>query len=189
MYVISSIDFLCDTFCCIISLWKCLERLNQLVYAPVCSMRNILLFLKMFPVSNLYKHKLCIKPNTRSIFMHVIFYIDHIDYFFDVFEIDTCHIKPEGDSGSYGSVGSPVGGPECRSDYDGLQAQCDQAMHQLQLLRHKHSDTIRRFVLILFYLSLASRTFFLSMSLSRHLFISTCFQSCTYSPRTFFYHA
>ncbi|KZC04634.1 Disks large like protein 5, partial [Dufourea novaeangliae] len=29
-------------------------------------------------------------------------------------------------------------------DYDGLQAQCDQAMHQLQLLRHKHSDTIRR---------------------------------------------
>ncbi|XP_034934534.1 disks large homolog 5 isoform X2 [Chelonus insularis] len=50
----------------------------------------------------------------------------------------------EGDSGGYGSVGSPVGGPECRSDYDGLQAQCDQAMHQLQLLRHKHSDTIRR---------------------------------------------
>ncbi|XP_043274719.1 disks large homolog 5 isoform X2 [Venturia canescens] len=50
----------------------------------------------------------------------------------------------ERDSGGYGSVGSPVGGPECRSDYDGLQAQCDQAMHQLQLLRHKHSDTIRR---------------------------------------------
>lgn len=63
----------------------------------------------------------------------------------------TLGIKPEGDSGSYGSVGSPVGGPECRSaEFDGLQAQCDQAMHQLQLLRHKHSDTIRRFVLILF---------------------------------------
>lgn len=78
--------------------------------------------------------------------------------------IDTCDIKPEGDSGSYGSVGSPVGGPECRSDYDGLQAQCDQAMHQLQLLRHKHSDTIRRFVLILFYLCLAIRIY-LSFSL------------------------
>ncbi|KAK0179355.1 hypothetical protein PV327_005113 [Microctonus hyperodae] len=50
----------------------------------------------------------------------------------------------ERDSGAYGSVGSPVGGSECRSDYDGLQAQCDQAMHQLQLLRHKHTDTIRR---------------------------------------------
>ncbi|XP_070522661.1 disks large homolog 5 isoform X5 [Cardiocondyla obscurior] len=57
-------------------------------------------------------------------------------------------LNMEGDSGSYGSVGSPVGGPECRSDYDGLQAQCDQAMHQLQLLRHKHSDTIRRLILI-----------------------------------------
>lgn len=56
----------------------------------------------------------------------------------------------ERDSGGYGSVGSPVGGPECRSDYDGLQAQCDPAMHQLQLLRYKHSDTIRRFVLIRF---------------------------------------
>ncbi|XP_011646961.1 disks large homolog 5-like isoform X7 [Pogonomyrmex barbatus] len=56
-------------------------------------------------------------------------------------------LNMEGDSGSYGSVGSPVGGPECRSDYDGLQAQCDQAMHQLQLLRHKHSDTIRRIFL------------------------------------------
>ncbi|XP_012134885.1 MAGUK family member discs large 5 isoform X4 [Megachile rotundata] len=53
-------------------------------------------------------------------------------------------LNMERDSGSYGSVGSPVGGPECHSDYDGLQAQCDQAMHQLQLLRHKHSDTIRR---------------------------------------------
>ncbi|XP_043508063.1 disks large homolog 5-like isoform X3 [Frieseomelitta varia] len=53
-------------------------------------------------------------------------------------------LNMERDSGGYGSVGSPVGGPECRSDYDGLQAQCDQAMHQLQLLRHKHSDTIRR---------------------------------------------
>ncbi|XP_024889475.1 disks large homolog 5-like isoform X11 [Temnothorax curvispinosus] len=77
------------------------------------------------------------------------FMLDYIDYFSDVFAvgIDTCRIKPEGDSGSYGSVGSPVGGPECRSDYDGLQAQCDQAMHQLQLLRHKHSDTIRRLIL------------------------------------------
>ncbi|KAM0726796.1 Disks large-like protein 5 [Formica fusca] len=54
-------------------------------------------------------------------------------------------LNMEGDSGSYGSVGSPVRGPECRSaEFDGLQAQCDQAMHQLQLLRHKHSDTIRR---------------------------------------------
>ncbi|XP_078032604.1 MAGUK family member discs large 5 isoform X3 [Augochlora pura] len=53
-------------------------------------------------------------------------------------------LNMERDSGGYGSVGSPVGGPECHSDYDGLQAQCDQAMHQLQLLRHKHSDTIRR---------------------------------------------
>ncbi|XP_066588414.1 disks large homolog 5 isoform X2 [Prorops nasuta] len=53
-------------------------------------------------------------------------------------------LNMERDSGGYGSVGSPVSGPECRSDYDGLQAQCDQAMHQLQLLRHKHSDTIRR---------------------------------------------
>ncbi|XP_014472713.1 PREDICTED: disks large homolog 5 isoform X2 [Dinoponera quadriceps] len=53
-------------------------------------------------------------------------------------------LNMERDSGSYGSVGSPVSGPECRSDYDSLQAQCDQAMHQLQLLRHKHSDTIRR---------------------------------------------
>ncbi|XP_012283152.1 disks large homolog 5 isoform X2 [Orussus abietinus] len=53
-------------------------------------------------------------------------------------------LNMERDSGGYGSVGSPVGGSECRSDYDGLQAQCDQAMHQLQLLRHKHSDTIRR---------------------------------------------
>jgi len=78
--------------------------------------------------------------------------------------IDTCDIKPEGDSGSYGSVGSPVGGPECRSDYDGLQAQCDQAMHQLQLLRHKHSDTIRRFVSILFYRCLAF-SIYLSFSL------------------------
>ncbi|XP_076645746.1 MAGUK family member discs large 5 isoform X2 [Halictus rubicundus] len=51
-------------------------------------------------------------------------------------------LNMERDSGGYGSVGSPVGGPECHSDYDGLQAQCDQAMHQLQLLRH--SDTIRR---------------------------------------------
>ncbi|XP_015434498.1 PREDICTED: disks large homolog 5 isoform X3 [Dufourea novaeangliae] len=53
-------------------------------------------------------------------------------------------LNMERDSGGYGSVGSPIGGPECCSDYDGLQAQCDQAMHQLQLLRHKHSDTIRR---------------------------------------------
>ncbi|XP_076289646.1 MAGUK family member discs large 5 isoform X3 [Lasioglossum baleicum] len=48
-------------------------------------------------------------------------------------------LNMERDSGGYGSVGSPVGGTECHSDYD---AQCDQAMHQLQLLRH--SDTIRR---------------------------------------------
>ncbi|XP_076686340.1 MAGUK family member discs large 5 isoform X5 [Andrena cerasifolii] len=53
-------------------------------------------------------------------------------------------LNMERDSGGYGSVGGPVGGPECHSDYDGLQVQCDQAMHQLQLLRHKHSDTIRR---------------------------------------------
>ncbi|XP_067206239.1 disks large homolog 5 isoform X6 [Linepithema humile] len=54
-------------------------------------------------------------------------------------------LNMEGDSGSYGSVGSPVGGPECRGDYDGLQAQCDQAMrHQIQILRHKHSETMRR---------------------------------------------
>ncbi|XP_053971854.1 disks large homolog 5 isoform X3 [Hylaeus volcanicus] len=53
-------------------------------------------------------------------------------------------LNMERDSGGYGSVGSPIGGPECRSDYEGLQAQCDQAMHQLQLLRHKHSDNIRR---------------------------------------------
>lgn len=76
-------------------------------------------------------------------------------------------IKPEGDSGSYGSVGSPVGGPECRSaEFDGLQAQCDQAMHQLQLLRHKHSDTIRRFVLIMF------QTFFFSLSVTTFPFAS-----------------
>ena len=54
----------------------------------------------------------------------------------------------ERDSGGYGSVGSPVGGSECRSDYDGLQAQCDQAIRQLQLLRHKHTETVRRFVFI-----------------------------------------
>ncbi|XP_044015776.1 disks large homolog 5-like isoform X2 [Aphidius gifuensis] len=47
----------------------------------------------------------------------------------------------ERDSGGYGSVGSPVGGSECRSDYDG--SQCDQTL-ELQLLRHQHSDTVRR---------------------------------------------
>ncbi|KAF7405653.1 hypothetical protein HZH68_005022 [Vespula germanica] len=50
----------------------------------------------------------------------------------------------ERDNGGYGSVGNPVGSPECRTDYEGLQAQCDKAMHQLKLLRHKHSDTVRR---------------------------------------------
>lgn len=59
--------------------------------------------------------------------------------------------RAERDNGGYGSVGNPVGSPECRTDYEGLQAQCDKAMHQLKLLRHKHSDTVRRFVLILFY--------------------------------------
>lgn len=54
-----------------------------------------------------------------------------------------CLRHAERDSGGCDSVGSPVGGPECRSDYDNLQA-------QYQLLRHQHSDTIRRFVL--FYL-------------------------------------
>ncbi|XP_020294880.1 disks large homolog 5-like isoform X3 [Pseudomyrmex gracilis] len=53
-------------------------------------------------------------------------------------------LNVEADSESYGSVGSPGSNPERRSDYDGLQAQCDQAIHQLQLLRHKHSDTMRR---------------------------------------------
>jgi len=109
----------------------------------------------------------------------------YIDYFSDVFAIgiDTCGIKPEGDSGSYGSVGSPVGGPECRSDYDGLQAQCDQAMHQLQLLRHKHSDTIRRFVLILFYgFAICILSFSLGVPFSS-LFILTCFQSCVHISR------
>ncbi|XP_011504638.1 PREDICTED: disks large homolog 5 [Ceratosolen solmsi marchali] len=46
-------------------------------------------------------------------------------------------LNVERDSGGCDSIGSPVGGPECRSDYDDLQA-------QYQLLRHKHSDTIRR---------------------------------------------
>ncbi|XP_043667524.1 disks large homolog 5-like isoform X6 [Vespula pensylvanica] len=53
-------------------------------------------------------------------------------------------INMERDNGGYGSVGNPVGSPECRTDYEGLQAQCDKAMHQLKLLRHKHSDTVRR---------------------------------------------
>ncbi|XP_043477126.1 disks large homolog 5 isoform X2 [Leptopilina heterotoma] len=53
-------------------------------------------------------------------------------------------LNMERDSGGYGGVGSPVRGLECR-DYDGLQNQCEQAMHQLQLLRHKHNETIRRY--------------------------------------------
>ncbi|XP_046819893.1 disks large homolog 5-like isoform X5 [Vespa crabro] len=53
-------------------------------------------------------------------------------------------INMERDNGGYGSVGNPVGSTECRTDYEGLQAQCDKAMHQLKLLRHKHSDTVRR---------------------------------------------
>lgn len=99
------------------------------------------------------------------LFSRTHFILGYINYVFDVFAVGI-DIKPEGDSGSYGSVGSPVGGPECRSaEFDGLQAQCDQAMHQLQLLRHKHSDTIRRFVLIL------SRIFCFALccSLSSHL--------------------
>jgi regulator of replication initiation timing len=77
--------------------------------------------------------------------------------------------KPEGDSGSYGSIGSPVGGPECSSDYDGLQAQCDQAMHQLQLLKVKHSDTIIRFVFCLS--ALAFPKFFFYHLLFYHMFL------------------
>ncbi|XP_014609280.1 PREDICTED: disks large homolog 5 isoform X4 [Polistes canadensis] len=53
-------------------------------------------------------------------------------------------LNMERDSGGYVSVGNPVGGSECRSNYEGLQAHCDKAMHQLKLLRHKHSDTVRR---------------------------------------------
>lgn len=90
-------------------------------------------------------------------------------------ELTLVAIKPEGDSGSYGSVGSPVGGPECRSaEFDGLQAQCDQAMHQLQLLRHKHSDTIRRFVLIMF------QTFFFSLSVTTFPFASFFIFACIF---------
>lgn len=90
-----------------------------------------------------------IKQNVFCFHAHILYWVTSI-------MLLTClllelTLKPEGDSGSYGSVGSPVRGSECRSaEFDGLQAQCDQAMHQLQLLRHKHSDTIRRFVLILF---------------------------------------
>lgn len=62
-----------------------------------------------------------------------------------VFSLDFYLTHVERDSGGYGGVGSPVRGLECR-DYDGLQNQCEQAMHQLQLLRHKHNETIRRFV-------------------------------------------
>lgn len=83
--------------------------------------------------------------------------------------IDLHMTKPERDSGSYGSVGSPVGDPECRSNYDGLQAQCDQAMHQLQLLRHKHSDTIRRFVLVLFHLAKIYDPFFIFYVVFSHI--------------------
>lgn len=77
----------------------------------------------------------------------------------------------ERDNGGYGSVGSPVGGPECRSDYDGLQAQCDPAMHQLQLLRHKHSDTIRRFVLFCFVCVSISFIFISRFTISLRYFI------------------
>ncbi|XP_036145401.1 disks large homolog 5 isoform X2 [Monomorium pharaonis] len=94
-------------------------------------------------------HTSYVKSTALFIFLHVhyiLFWVTSIIFLMCLlFGIDTLVvIKPEGDSGSYGSVGSPVGGPECRSEYEGLQAQCDQAMHQLQLLRHKHSDTIRR---------------------------------------------
>lgn len=78
-----------------------------------------------------------------------------------------CVRHAERDSGGYGSVGGPVGGPECHSDYDGLQVQCDQAMHQLQLLRHKHSDTIRRFVLVSFKPSNASSVCAIKLDLFR----------------------
>ncbi|XP_011314255.1 disks large homolog 5 isoform X2 [Fopius arisanus] len=47
----------------------------------------------------------------------------------------------ERDNGGYGSVESPVGGPDCRNDYDGLQR--DQSLHPM-LIRHKHSDSMRR---------------------------------------------
>ncbi|XP_015124025.1 disks large homolog 5 isoform X6 [Diachasma alloeum] len=47
----------------------------------------------------------------------------------------------ERDNGGYGSVESAVGGPDCRNDYDGLQR--DQTLHPM-LIRHKHSDSMRR---------------------------------------------
>ncbi|KAJ8669316.1 hypothetical protein QAD02_000575 [Eretmocerus hayati] len=46
-------------------------------------------------------------------------------------------LNVERDTGGCDGVGSSIGGPECRSDYDDLHA-------QYQLLRHKHSDTVRR---------------------------------------------
>ncbi|XP_063983866.1 disks large homolog 5-like isoform X4 [Diachasmimorpha longicaudata] len=47
----------------------------------------------------------------------------------------------ERDNGGYSSVESAVGGPDCRNDYDGLQR--DQTLHPM-LIRHKHSDSMRR---------------------------------------------
>ncbi|XP_016842617.1 disks large homolog 5 isoform X3 [Nasonia vitripennis] len=46
-------------------------------------------------------------------------------------------LNVERDSGGCDSVGSAVSGPECRRDYERLQA-------EYQLLSHKHSDTIKR---------------------------------------------
>lgn len=104
--------------------------------------------------------------------------------FFDFFVVSLCvigienrarPILPHGnlalaerDSGGYGSVGSPVGGPECRGDYDGLQAQCDEALRQLQLLRHKHTDTIRRFVLLFCFFSFSWNFLFIHLSFFFH---------------------
>jgi len=137
----------------------------------------------------LYKIKSCaFHFVTRTRVFYILYWV--LYYFSDVFAIgiDTCGIKPEGDSGSYGSVGSPVGGPECRSDYDGLQAQCDQAMHQLQLLRHKHSDTIRRFVLILFYgLAICILSFSLGVPFSSLFYFNTF--SIVRSHFTFLFYA
>lgn len=128
----------------------------------------ILFLLFLFLIAQIHKQKhLCFYTNT-----HFTFYIGlHQFMFWTCLLLEltlACGIKPEADSESYGSVGSPGSNPERRSDYDGLQAQCDQAIHQLQLLRHKHSDTMRRFVLILilFYFSL-------SLSLSLCLILSS----------------
>ncbi|XP_063983864.1 disks large homolog 5-like isoform X2 [Diachasmimorpha longicaudata] len=50
-------------------------------------------------------------------------------------------VSSERDNGGYSSVESAVGGPDCRNDYDGLQR--DQTLHPM-LIRHKHSDSMRR---------------------------------------------